>query len=65
MVEKRLVEVEAELAIIDRIIAEREEGNTWRDIAAGLNRDEVPTKRGGAWQPTTTRNLYNRHKVVA
>lgn len=64
MVEKRLVEVDEELAIIDRIIAERHEGGTWRSIADALNRDQVPTKRGGAWQPTTARNLYLRHKVA-
>jgi len=64
VVEGRLAEVEAELAVIDRIISEREEGNTWQSIADRLNAEGVPTKRGGQWQPTTTRNLYLRNKAA-
>jgi DNA invertase Pin-like site-specific DNA recombinase len=40
-------------AVVDRIVAERASGATMRAIAAGLETDEVPTARGGHWQPGT------------
>lgn len=40
----------AEAAIVRRIFEEYAEGKTTRDIAAGLNRDKIPSPRGGsAW----------------
>ncbi len=43
-------------AIVERIIAERQGKATLRAIADGLNRDNVPTVRGGTrWWPTTVR----------
>lgn len=42
--------------ITDRIIEERQHGATMAAIADGLNRDAVPTARGGAcWYPSTVK----------
>ena len=43
--------------IKQRIAAERSSGASYRKIADGLNRDEVPTQNGRQWHPTTVRNL--------
>ena len=43
--------------IKQRIAAERSSGTSYRKIADGLNRDEVPTQNGRQWHPTTVRNL--------
>lgn len=41
---------------IERIVRERADGATFASIAEGLNRDAVPTARGGAsWYPSTVR----------
>ena len=49
-----------EVEAVRRIIALRDSGMTWRAVAAQLEADGVPTKRGGDWQPTTARNIYRR-----
>lgn len=36
-----------------RIVAERDEGHTWRAIADALNADGVPTLRGARWHAST------------
>lgn len=42
--------------VLTRIVAERKAGDSWRAIAAGLNRDAVPTAQGGAqWWPSSAR----------
>jgi DNA invertase Pin-like site-specific DNA recombinase len=43
--------------IKQRIASERSSGTSYRKIADGLNRDEVPTQNGRQWHPTTVRNL--------
>jgi DNA invertase Pin-like site-specific DNA recombinase len=43
--------------IKQRIAAERSSGASYRKIAEGLNRDEIPTQNGRQWHPTTVRNL--------
>ena len=45
--------------IKQRILFERASGASYRQIAAGLNRDEVPTQNGRQWYPTTVWNLVN------
>lgn len=40
-----------------RVIAERASGFSYRKIADGLNRDQVPTQNGRQWYPTTVKNL--------
>jgi site-specific DNA recombinase len=66
MIEGKLAAVEAELAIVDRIIAERDAGNTWQSIADILNSSGIPTKRGSKWAPASIRNTYlSGKKAVA
>lgn len=36
-----------------RIVSEREDGDTYRQIAERLNAESVPTARGGRWHPAT------------
>lgn len=45
--------------IRQRIISERSSGASYRTIADGLNRDEVPTQNGRKWYPTTVKNLVD------
>jgi DNA invertase Pin-like site-specific DNA recombinase len=57
----RLVENAAEQALIRRIHALRTKGASLHDIAGTLNRENVPTKRGGdAWHASTVRNILLR-----
>lgn len=51
----KLVEVPEELELVRRIREEREAGRTLADIAASLNRERIPTKRGEGrrWHPST------------
>lgn len=45
--------------VVDRIIRERSAGRGWSVIARDLDRDHVPTARGGArWYPATVRAVY-------
>ncbi len=40
--------------VVERIVSERQGGATFRAIAAGLDRDGIPTARGGRrWWPST------------
>ena len=43
-----------------RVRRERDAGATLREIAAGLNRDRVPTARGGTWHASTLQRVLNR-----
>ncbi len=43
-----------------RVREERATGATLREIAAGLNRDEVPTVRGGKWHASTLQRVLKR-----
>jgi DNA invertase Pin-like site-specific DNA recombinase len=45
--------------IRQRIISERASGASYRTIADGLNKDEVPTQNGRKWYPTTVKNLFD------
>ncbi len=49
-----------ELAIVERIRALRTEGLTLQAIADLLNRENVPTKRGGSWYPSTVTKVLSR-----
>jgi DNA invertase Pin-like site-specific DNA recombinase len=45
--------------VADRIIGLRESGATWQAIADELERENVPTARGGAsWRPSSVRSAY-------
>ncbi len=56
----KLEKIEAEMEIVDRILAMREQGLTLRAIAGSLNKEGVPTKRGGKWYAKTVSNVINR-----
>lgn len=60
MVEGKLKAVEAELATVKRIIELRKSGETLQSIADTLNADDVPTKRGGKWHPSTVTYVLKR-----
>ena len=48
-------------AVVRRIQRQRKQGDTFRAIAARLNRDEVPTAQGGAhWYAGTVRGILSR-----
>jgi site-specific DNA recombinase len=42
-----------------RIFSERESGASYRSIANGLNRDNIPTQNGRQWYATTVKNLVD------
>lgn len=46
-----------EQAIIEQAHELRALGYSYESIAAGLNSQQVPAKRGGQWQATTVRRI--------
>jgi DNA invertase Pin-like site-specific DNA recombinase len=42
-----------------RISSERSSGASFRQIAEGLNRDQIPTQNHRKWHPTTVKNLLD------
>ena len=62
-----LVEDEAEMRIVRRIKKWRAAGRTLTAIADALNKQEVPTKRGGRWAAATVRYMLrnNLYEAVA
>lgn len=57
---RRLVEVPAERVVIEVMWAERRAGLSFREIATGLNSQNVPSPRGGFWSGETVRRVLNR-----
>ena len=56
-----LVPVAEELAVVERIRADRAAGLTLRDIASRLTRDGIPTKHGrSAWSHSTVQRILSR-----
>jgi site-specific DNA recombinase len=53
--EGRLHKNKEEQKMIQRVKAWRQEGRPYRHIAATLNAEGVPTKRGGTWAAMTVR----------
>lgn len=49
-----------EAATVGRVLALRADGHSYRIIAARLNEDAVPAKRGGRWHPMTVRAVALR-----
>jgi DNA invertase Pin-like site-specific DNA recombinase len=45
--------------IKQRILSERTSGASYRTIATGLNRDQIPTQNGKQWYATTVKNLLD------
>lgn len=57
----KLVPVEEELAVVERIVAARVAGQSMRAIAAQLTADNVPTKTGrAAWSHSTVQRILER-----
>jgi DNA invertase Pin-like site-specific DNA recombinase len=56
-----LVPVAEELAVVERIRADRAAGLTLRDIASRLTRDGIPTKHGrSSWSHSTVQRILDR-----
>jgi site-specific DNA recombinase len=51
-----LVPVESEQAVIAKMMALRESGLSFRDVARRLNEERVPARRGGVWRVNGVRN---------
>lgn len=60
MCEGKLQKLDAEQAVVDRILELRRAGCTLQVIADTLTAENVPTKRGGKWAPATVRLVLNR-----
>lgn len=52
---------DAELAVVNRIRAMRQQGISLRQIAATFNEELVPTKRGGKWHLVTIQQVLRIH----
>ena len=64
-IEGRLVQVQAEAAIVAEIQAARASGNTLQSIADTLNGRGIPTKTGKTWAPATIHLLLKRSSLVS
>ena len=51
---------EIDPSVASRIIEERAAGSTLREIAERLNRDGIPTARGGRWYASTLQRVVAR-----
>ena len=47
--------------IKQRVLSERASGASFKTIADGLNRDEIPTQNLRKWYPTTVKNLLEQN----
>ena len=56
----RMVPVSEELVVVRRILEQWRRGGSYAGIAAKLNADAVPTKRGGRWHAMTVRKVVQR-----
>ncbi len=57
---RRVVVVEQELEIVQRIVELREAGQSLRSICQTLTDEGFPTKRGGEWSPKVVRSVLLR-----
>jgi hypothetical protein len=55
-----MVPIPDELATVQRILDAHEAGESYAGIAAALNTEGIPTKRGGSWHASTVRNVVQR-----
>ena len=56
----RMVPVPEELVVVRRVLNLWRKGSSFRSIAATLNADAVPTKRGGRWHASTIKAVVDR-----
>jgi len=59
---KGLAICEREAVVIRDIFRDRSQGRTLKEIADGLNQQDVPTARGGRWHPATIRYILDNPK---
>lgn len=59
----KLQQVEAEAAVVQEILAMRNQGSTLGAIADSLNSRGIEGKRGGKWFPSTVRYLIQRQEA--
>jgi len=57
---RKLIPNTREQAVIEQVLAWRQAGLSYRDIAVMLNANGEPTKRGGVWQPKTVQKIVRR-----
>ena len=57
----QLVPVATEQEVITQVVQMRRPGKTLQAIADTLNRDDTPTRLGGAWRHGIVRKLVLRH----
>lgn len=57
---QRMVAVPGELAVVRRILESWRRGGSFGRIAAEMNAEAVPTKRGARWYPSTVRAIVQR-----
>lgn len=58
-IDSELVRSEQEAAVLERMRRWQTEGMSMRAIAARLNEEGVPSKRGGQWHPATVQRLLS------
>jgi site-specific DNA recombinase len=61
---KRLVEDSEEMEVVERILALRDEGVSYRQVAARLNKGDVPAPRGGEWRASSVRSVEKTHREL-
>jgi DNA invertase Pin-like site-specific DNA recombinase len=62
---QRMAPVPEELAVVRRILELWQGGGSFAGIAAKLNADGAPTKRGGRWHASTVRAIVQRRAWYA
>lgn len=62
---QRMIPVPEELAIVRRILGLWRAGGSYAGIAAKLNADAVPAKRGGRWHHTTVAKVVQRREFYS
>ena len=60
---ERMVPVPEELITVRRILERWRAGGSYAGVAAQLNADSVPTKRGGRWHASTVRAIVHQRRA--
>ena len=62
---ERMVSVPEELAVVRRVLETWRRGSSYGRIAAAMNAEAVPTKRGARWYASTVRGIVLRREWYA